>query len=82
MDFRTIKICSGDNHASNKTAARSMQHKRHILVEMMGLIMAVVVRSAGIQDRDGAELVFGKVNCDDQHQCARYRSLVSCPFPI
>lgn len=31
--------------------------KRHLLVDTMGLILAVVVHSAGIQDRDGAKLV-------------------------
>ena len=32
--------------------------KRHILVDTMGLVLAIVVHSAGIQDRDGARLVF------------------------
>ncbi len=31
--------------------------KRHLLVDAMGLVLAVVVHSAGIQDRDGAKLV-------------------------
>lgn len=31
--------------------------KRHLLVDVMGLVLAVVVHSAGIQDRDGAKLV-------------------------
>jgi putative transposase len=38
--------------------------KRHILVDTMGLILAVVVHSAGIQDRDGAKLVFEKIKRD------------------
>lgn len=31
--------------------------KRHILVDTLGLLMAVVVHAANIQDRDGAKLV-------------------------
>ncbi|MDR3619519.1 MAG: IS5 family transposase [Paludisphaera borealis] len=34
--------------------------KRHLLVDTLGLVLAVVVHSAGIQDRDGAKLVFAK----------------------
>ena len=35
--------------------------KRHILVDTMGLILAVVVHSAGIQDRDGAKAVLDRI---------------------
>jgi putative transposase len=35
--------------------------KRHILVDTLGLILAVVVHSAGIQDRDGAKSVLERV---------------------
>src|SRR5450432_3280878 len=35
--------------------------KRHILVDTMGLILAVVVHSAGIQDRDGAKEVLDRI---------------------
>lgn len=46
--------------AGKKIAGR----KRHILVDTMGLILAVVVHSAGIQDRDGAKLVLEKIKND------------------
>jgi putative transposase len=35
--------------------------KRHLLVDTLGLILMVVVHSAGIQDRDGAKLVLEKI---------------------
>ena len=35
--------------------------KRHLLVDVLGLILAVVVHPADIQDRDGARLVFDRV---------------------
>lgn len=31
--------------------------KRHLLVDTLGLVLAVVVHSAGVQDRDGAKLL-------------------------
>ena len=35
--------------------------KRHIVVETLGLLVAVVVHPADIQDRDGAKLVLAKL---------------------
>jgi putative transposase len=35
--------------------------KRHLIVDTLGLILAVVVHSAGIQDRDGAKLVLAEI---------------------
>jgi len=34
--------------------------KRHIVVDTIGLLLAVVVHAANIQDRDGAKRVFAK----------------------
>src|SRR5687767_6842220 len=36
--------------------------KRHILVDTMGLLLAVIVHSAAIQHRDGAKLVFTSIS--------------------
>ena len=35
--------------------------KRHIVVDTMGILLAVVVHAANIQDRDGAKLVLTKL---------------------
>ena len=35
--------------------------KRHIVVDTLGLILAVVVHAASVQDRDGAKLVIAKL---------------------
>ena len=35
--------------------------KRHILVDTLGLLLAVVVHPANIQDRDGAKTVFERI---------------------
>jgi len=34
--------------------------KRHIMVDVLGLLLVIVVHTANIQDRDGAKLVFSK----------------------
>ena len=38
-----------------------MGRKRHIVVDTIGLLLAVVVHPADIQDRDGAKLVINKL---------------------
>ena len=38
-----------------------MGRKRHIVVDTMGLLLAVVVHPADIPDRDGARLVMDKL---------------------
>ena len=35
--------------------------KRHIVVDTTGLLLAVVIHAANIQDRDGARLVLAKL---------------------
>jgi putative transposase len=35
--------------------------KRHIVVDTLGLLLAVVVHAANVQDRDGAKLVLSKL---------------------
>ena len=35
--------------------------KRQLVVDTLGLVLAVVVHAAHIQDRDGAKLVLGKL---------------------
>ena len=35
--------------------------KRHLVVDTLGLLLAVVVHAANVQDRDGARLVLGKL---------------------
>jgi len=38
-----------------------MGRKRHLVVDTLGFVMAVVVHAASIQDRDGAKLVLQKL---------------------
>jgi putative transposase len=43
--------------------------KRHLLADTLGLVLAVVVHAANIQDRDGAKLVLERL----QHTFSRLR---------
>ena len=36
--------------------------KRHVVVDTLGLLLAVVVHAANLQDRDGAKLVLAKLH--------------------
>ena len=47
----------------------SKGRKRHILVDVLGLLLAVVVTSADVQDRDGARTLLGIVG----HRLTRLR---------
>ena len=40
--------------------------KRHILVDTLGLLLAVVVTSASVQDRDGGRLVVERAEPEEQ----------------
>jgi putative transposase len=44
--------------------------KRHILVDTMGLVLAVVVHSAGTQDRDGAKAVLDRIKQEHPQRLA------------
>jgi putative transposase len=45
--------------------------KRHVLVDTLGLLAAVVVHAADVQDRDGAKLVLAKA----RERCPRLQRL-------
>ena len=40
---------------------RTLGRKRHIVVDVLGLLLIVVVHSAGIQDRNGAKYVLARL---------------------
>jgi Transposase DDE domain len=41
--------------------------KRHIVVDTLGLMLGVVVHSAAVQDRDGAEALLRQVRAPSVH---------------
>ena len=60
LDSQSVKSDAHGGAVGFDAAKRIKGRKRHLLVDTMGLILALVVHSAGIQDRDGAQAVFAQ----------------------
>lgn len=67
IDSQTTKATATTGSRGYDAGKKINGRKRHILVDTLGLILIVVVHVASIQDRDGAKLVFEKVNADCQN---------------
>jgi putative transposase len=58
VDSQSVKTTAVAGECRGYDAGkRTKGRKRHIIVDTMGLLLAVVVHSADVQDRDGAKLV-------------------------
>ena len=61
MDSQSVKNTSVAGKESGFDAGKRIKgRKRHILTDTLGLLICVVVHSAGLQDRDGAPLLLEK----------------------
>ena len=62
IDSQSVKttLVSSENTGFD-AGKKTKGHKRHIIVDTLGLVLCVVVHSASIQDRDGAMVVFTKL---------------------
>ena len=60
IDSQTAKSTEETEIRGYDGGKKIMGTKRHIMVDVLGLLLLVVVHSAGIQDRDGAKNVFEK----------------------
>jgi putative transposase len=60
IDSQTVKATRTRGQRGYDAGKKINGVKRHILVDTLGLLLAVVVHPANIQDRDGAKLVFAR----------------------
>jgi putative transposase len=57
IDSQSVKTSSMTPEKGYDGGKKVQGRKRHVITDTLGLIMAVVVHSAGIQDREGAKAV-------------------------
>lgn len=57
VDSQTIRTANGGAARGYDAGKRTPGRKRHIIVDTLGLLLAVVVHSASVQDRAGFKLV-------------------------
>lgn len=62
LDSQSIKTTETPGVQGYDAGKKVNGRKRHILVDVMGLLLMVIVHAANIQDRDGARIVLEKSN--------------------
>ena len=61
IDSQSVKTTEQGGERGYDAGKKINGRKRHIVVDTMGLLLWVMVHSAGIQDRDGARLVLAAI---------------------
>jgi putative transposase len=61
LDSQSVKTTSVPGVRGYDKGKQVMGRKRHLLVDTLGLLLAVVVTAASVQDRDGVHLLFAQL---------------------
>jgi len=61
IDSQSVKTTESGGVTGFDAGKKMKGRKRHIMTDTLGLMLVAVVHSAGVQDRDGAPLVFEAV---------------------
>jgi putative transposase len=61
IDTQSVKTTEQGGPRGKDPHKKVNGRKRHLVVDTLGMVLAAVVHSAGIQDRDGAKLVLEKL---------------------
>ena len=62
LDSQSVKTTQVSGVRGFDAAKNIKGRKRHLLVDTLGLLMLIVVTAASVQERDGARLVFARIN--------------------
>lgn len=61
IDSQSVKTAAVSENVGYDGAKKIKGRKRHIAVDVLGLVLSVMVHSAGIQERAGAKILFAKL---------------------
>ena len=73
LDSQSVKTSCITQEKGYDAGKKVSGRKRHIVTDTMGLILAIVIHSADIQDRDGAKLVLKEL----QHKYPRLKKILA-----